>query len=112
MALIKLTRLPCPQRELHEGEGHGLPVPQPAQKRGSIERVEVNVCLGQSAAITIDRGVYDSGCEEIEDGFHQLHLEQSGGRAKGSDKMNKNGVQGKNIYVHLWKHRRVIPSKS
>lgn len=86
MALIKLTRLPCQRSELYEGKGHGLPVPQPAQKRGSIERVEFNVCMGQSAAITVERGVYDFGCVEIEDGFHKLHLEQRGGKAKGSNK--------------------------
>lgn len=86
MALIKLTRLPCQQSELLEGKGHGLPVPQPPQKRGSIERVEFNVYMEQLGAITVDRGIYDFGCVEIEDGFHQLHLEQSRARAKGSNK--------------------------
>lgn len=82
--------------ELHEGKDPALLVPQPPQKRGSpcwmnewtmnpTESVEFSFCMGQvvAAILTVERGVYNVECIVIEDGFHQIHLEQRRGQSKG-----------------------------
>ena len=50
------------------------------------ERGEFSFCMGQAVAaiLTIERGVYSVECIVIEDGFHQIHLEQRRGQSKGT----------------------------
>ena len=51
----------------------------------SHRKGRIQLLHGQAVAaiLTIERGVHNVECIVIEDGFHQIHLEQRRGQSKG-----------------------------